>query len=385
MKYWIGAASEFANMSIIWAQLVIDGKSQGPHPFVVPIRCKKTHRVLSGIVIGDCGPKNGLDYIDNGYIILNNVRIPRENLLGKLGSVDEKGNYRTLVDSIDARFGFHMSPLSGGRGAVSFITNAMALKAATAALRYACSRKQFDNPQKNGEVIIIDYALTKNRIIPEIAQLIVQISPGLDLAKRYFEDANLLSNMKYTSELHAISACVKARISWNCTSTTETTRTILGGHGYSAYSNFKSYFHDTDINNTWEGDNNMLLQQTSKYLMKAIAKKQKSTILDISFIWASTPFDEGKVEASLRSIESLDSLLKQLVVLRYKNAATTFEELSKTYANKHEVWLHFHPQAGNSLALSYGTLLAIQLTTSFILSPGKDWDRRRTKTTGSSC
>lgn len=77
MKYWIGAAAEIANMAIIWAQLVIDGKSQGPHPFVVPIRCKKTHRVLSGITIGDCGPKNGLDYIDNGYIIMEGVRIPR--------------------------------------------------------------------------------------------------------------------------------------------------------------------------------------------------------------------------------------------------------------------------------------------------------------------
>jgi acyl-CoA oxidase len=77
MKYWIGGAAEITNMAIIWAQLVIDGKSQGPHPFVVPIRCKKTHKVLPGITIGDCGPKNGLDYIDNGYIIMDGVRIPR--------------------------------------------------------------------------------------------------------------------------------------------------------------------------------------------------------------------------------------------------------------------------------------------------------------------
>lgn len=79
-----------------------------------------------------------------------------------------------------------MSPLSGGRGAVAFIANVGALKAATVALRYACNRKQFDNAKKTDEVIIIDYALTKNRLIPEIAQIFVQISPGLDLAKRYF-------------------------------------------------------------------------------------------------------------------------------------------------------------------------------------------------------
>jgi acyl-CoA oxidase len=78
---------------------------------------------------------------------------------------------------------------------------------------------------------------------------------------------------------------VKARASWNCTSTTENTRSILGGHGYSAFSNFSSFFHDTDINNTWEGDNNVLLQQTSKYLMKNILKKQKGSILNLSFLW----------------------------------------------------------------------------------------------------
>jgi hypothetical protein len=27
MKYWIGGAAEMANMAIIWAQLVIDGRS----------------------------------------------------------------------------------------------------------------------------------------------------------------------------------------------------------------------------------------------------------------------------------------------------------------------------------------------------------------------
>ena len=88
MKFWIGALSEVSNTTILWAQLVIDGKSQGPHPFYLPIRCPKTHRVLEGITIGDCGPKKGLNYIDNGYMMLDDVRIPRSYLLGKYGSVN---------------------------------------------------------------------------------------------------------------------------------------------------------------------------------------------------------------------------------------------------------------------------------------------------------
>lgn len=132
----------------MWAQLVIDGTLQGPHPFIVPIRCHKTHRVLPGITIGDCGPKNGGDYMDNGYIIMDNVRVPKDNLLGKLGSVNENGKYITSISNIDVKFGQHLSPLSGGRGLLSFSTNISVINAATIALRYACGRKQFDNSQK---------------------------------------------------------------------------------------------------------------------------------------------------------------------------------------------------------------------------------------------
>ncbi len=49
MKFWIGAAAQLANMCTIWAQLILDGKSHGPHPFVVPIRDIKTHDLIPGI------------------------------------------------------------------------------------------------------------------------------------------------------------------------------------------------------------------------------------------------------------------------------------------------------------------------------------------------
>lgn len=39
----------------------------------------------------------------------------------------------------------------------------------------------------------------------------------------------------------------------------------------------------------------MLLQQTSKYLMKVIASKQKTNILDLSFAWEKYELDEGKI------------------------------------------------------------------------------------------
>ena len=41
----------------------------------------------SGIVIGDIGPKFGFDAVDNGYLKLEHVRIPRENMLMKYAQV----------------------------------------------------------------------------------------------------------------------------------------------------------------------------------------------------------------------------------------------------------------------------------------------------------
>lgn len=66
-----------ANMAVTWAQVIVDGKGYGPHPFVVQIRNFKTHELLPGIVIGDCGDKQGLNGIDNGYFILDDLIVPR--------------------------------------------------------------------------------------------------------------------------------------------------------------------------------------------------------------------------------------------------------------------------------------------------------------------
>jgi hypothetical protein len=43
---------------------------------------------LPGIIIGDCGHKNGCNNIDNGYIILKNVRIPKTYALDRFSGVN---------------------------------------------------------------------------------------------------------------------------------------------------------------------------------------------------------------------------------------------------------------------------------------------------------
>ena len=58
-KWWIGSLGRTANHAVVMAQLIIEGKSYGPHPFVVQIRDVKTHEPLENVHVGDIGPKFG--------------------------------------------------------------------------------------------------------------------------------------------------------------------------------------------------------------------------------------------------------------------------------------------------------------------------------------
>lgn len=91
-KWWIGSMGRTANHAVVMAQLMIDGNSYGPHPFVVQIRDMKTHEPLENIHVGDIGPKFGYNTMDNGFLLLNNVKVPHAHMLAKFSSVDPKTN-----------------------------------------------------------------------------------------------------------------------------------------------------------------------------------------------------------------------------------------------------------------------------------------------------
>ena len=62
---------------------------------------------------GTC-PQVGLNGVDNGAIRFTGVRVPRENLLDRFGSVDSSGQYRSPY-SASRRFAATLGELTGGR------------------------------------------------------------------------------------------------------------------------------------------------------------------------------------------------------------------------------------------------------------------------------
>lgn len=70
---------------------------------------------MPGIILGDCGKKEGLDGIDNGFMIFNNVRIPKENFLNRFSNITDDGKFVSEIENSDQRFGLSLGALSSGR------------------------------------------------------------------------------------------------------------------------------------------------------------------------------------------------------------------------------------------------------------------------------
>ncbi|MGB3151524.1 MAG: acyl-CoA dehydrogenase family protein, partial [Maribacter sp.] len=94
-KEYIGNALH-AKMASVFAQLIVNGKNEGVHAILVPIRDDK-HEVISGVTVEDNGYKLGLNGVDNGKIWFNQVSVPRENLLNKYGDISSEGEYHSAI------------------------------------------------------------------------------------------------------------------------------------------------------------------------------------------------------------------------------------------------------------------------------------------------
>ncbi|XP_039728524.1 acyl-coenzyme A oxidase-like protein isoform X2 [Pteropus medius] len=118
MKMYIGNAMH-GNYAAVFAQLIVDGRSQGPHCFIVPVR-DESGNLYPGVTAIDMMYKEGLHGVDNGILIFDKVRIPRDNLLDKFGSLAPGGQYYSPIEDKSARFNAILAALTPSRLAVTF-------------------------------------------------------------------------------------------------------------------------------------------------------------------------------------------------------------------------------------------------------------------------
>lgn len=152
----------FCTHACVFAQLIIKEKYHGVHAFLVPIR-DQNHKVFPGLEVGDVGPKVGFNTKDNGYLIMKNYSIPRQNMLMKYHKVTKEGKY-----SISGNEKVTYATMLMIRSAIPYLTYAKTSKAALILTRYSLFRKQFKD-NKGADIPVLDYQLQQEKIFPRIA------------------------------------------------------------------------------------------------------------------------------------------------------------------------------------------------------------------------
>lgn len=282
-KCWVGNLGKSATYGIVYAQLYLEGRCLGLHSFVIDIRDKQNLKPYPGIIVGDMGAKAGLSGIDNGFIIFQNYAVPRESLLNKTGDVTPEGKYVSKIKDSSKRFGISLGALSSGRVNIIQIGAAYLEKAIAIAVRYAAVRKQF-GPDKD-ELPILEYQLHQWRLLPylsacyvirQFASFFCAKNIQFQIDSALGENKDMLADLGI--EIHAVSCAGKSLSSWLIRDAIQECRESCGGHGYLKVSELGDLRNNHDANCTYEGESNVLCQQTSNWLLKfwpSIASGQK--------------------------------------------------------------------------------------------------------------
>lgn len=276
-KWWIGGAAHSATHTVVFARLLIKGKDYGVKTFVVPIR-DINHDLYPGVSIGDIGEKMGRDGIDNGWIQFSGVRIPRQYMLSKFTKVDKEGNVEEPpLEQLS------YGALLGGR--VTMVTDSWRTgeRFITIALRYSVGRRQFNLKGEKIENQLINYPLHQKRLLPYLSWVYGMSIASNQIQKDYKEILNkldegvksgdyklLVSGINSLKTLFADSASLKSTCTWLTADLIDECRQSCGGHGYSAYSGFGKGYADHVVQCTWEGDNNILAQNSGRITIQKV-------------------------------------------------------------------------------------------------------------------
>ncbi|KAK9676874.1 hypothetical protein RND81_11G106800 [Saponaria officinalis] len=269
-KYWIGGAANHATHTIVFSQLNINGKDQGVHAFIAQIRAEDGN-ICRNVRIADCGHKIGLNGVDNGRIWFDNLRIPRENLLNSVADVTPDGQYISAIENPDQRFVAFLTPLTSGRVNIAVTAVYIAKVGLATATRYSLSRRAFSLAPNEPEVLLLDYPSHQRRLLPLIAK-----TYAMSFAGNYLKSIYVKRTPESSKTIHVVSSALKATLTWHNMRTLQECREACGGQGVKTENRVGHLKAEYDVQLTFEGDNNVLMQQVSKALFGIYMSSQKS-------------------------------------------------------------------------------------------------------------
>ena len=226
-KFWITNGAE-AGIFIIFANADPSKGYKGITGFLV-------ERDFPGFAVGKKENKLGIRASSTCELILEDCRVPSENVLGPVGL-----GYKISIETLnEGRIGIGAQMIGVAQGALD------------AALAYVKERKQFGKPV--AEFQGVQFQLAQMRTEVEAARLMVYNAARLKDGGKPFTTEAAMAKL--------FSSQVADRI-------TSQSLELFGGYGYSKEYPAEKYYRDAKIGTIYEGTSNMQLLTIAKSMVR---------------------------------------------------------------------------------------------------------------------
>jgi alkylation response protein AidB-like acyl-CoA dehydrogenase len=224
-KLWITNGNE-AEFFVLFATIDPGAGYKGITAFIV-------EKEFEGFSVGKKEDKLGIRASSTTELILDNCKVPKENLLGEAG----KG-YKVSIETLnEGRIGIGAQMLGIAQGAFE------------AAVAYTKEREQFG--QSIGSFQGVQFQLAEMAVEIEIARLLVYNAARLkDAGKSFLKEA-------------AIAKLQSSRVAERVSSKAIE---LFGGYGYVKDYPVEKFWRDSKIGSIYEGTSNMQLQTIAKLI-----------------------------------------------------------------------------------------------------------------------
>jgi len=226
-KFWITNGGE-AGLFLVFANTDFAKGYKGITGFIV-------EREFPGFAVGKKENKLGIRASSTTELILEQCRVPKENVLGTVGL-----GYKTAIETLnEGRIGIGAQMIGVAQGALE------------AAAKYVRERKQFG--KAIGDFQGVQFQLAQMATELEAARLMVYNAARLKDAGLPFLREAAMAKL-YSSQMadRTTSQCLE----------------LFGGYGYSKEYPAEKFYRDAKIGTIYEGTSNMQLQTIAKMLFK---------------------------------------------------------------------------------------------------------------------
>ena len=256
-KFWIGNALHAAQVVMVLARLMVDGKDEGLHWLRVPIREQENGPLLSGVKVMACDPKGGIHANQVAGIRFCTMKLPLDAMMQRHARFSTEGQFSSDVPhekrvtcAMETFLQERLFLLAAARGGASLCAHL--------AYRFVCHR-HVRNATRS-EPLLLKPLIRQRLYVAQLKALALKLLEQAVLS--HFEA--LWDQPDKRKELHILAAIAKSVGTWMGLDVMRTCRELCGSQGFHHYNQIVTLCMDCEISITFAGDNSVMAYQVAR-------------------------------------------------------------------------------------------------------------------------